>query len=123
MSKKFFRLLLFAAFFTMFWSAAALASGSEFIINNKTDSDLYDLYITPTKSAARAPNALKDKSLFIGKSLRVIFENYDSNIILWDIWGINCCGEILKWQNINLNKADTITLQQNGAVKLDKATH
>ena len=99
--------------------SAAFAASQEFTIINASDSDIYELSIAPSTSAEQGPNALKGRELLNGQSARIVFPNYDPGIIQWDVWGINCCGEKLKWQQLNLNIAHTITLHEGGQAELN----
>lgn len=105
--------LLLAAF-----PAAAFAASQEFIIINASDSDLYDLSIRPANSAALGPNTLQGRELLSGESIRTHFPNYDPAVLQWDIMGITCCGEQLKWQQLDLQAAHSITLRAGGLAEL-----
>ncbi|QDR79384.1 hypothetical protein [Sporomusa termitida] len=109
--------LLIALLLTIF-SAAALAAGQEFIIINASDSDLYDLSIMPANSTARGPDTLKGQELLSGRSIRAHFPNYDPRVLQWDIVGLTCCGEQLKWQQLDLKATHSITLRAGGLAEL-----
>ncbi|WP_371379611.1 hypothetical protein [Sporomusa aerivorans] len=111
-------IMLIALILTGF-PAAGSAAGQEFTIVNNSSSDFYDLAITPANSAERGPNVLNGDDLQSGQSLRVVFPNYNSGITQWDILGISCCGEKLKWQQLNLNSARMITLRDGGIAELN----
>jgi hypothetical protein len=94
------------------------AAGQEFTIINATGSDMYDLSIVPANSAERGPNALNGQGLLSGQSLHIVFPNYNSDTGQWDMLGISCCGEKLKWPQLSLNSAHTITLRAGGLAEL-----
>ncbi len=111
--------ILLITLFLAGFSSAAFAASQEFTIINASDSDIYELSIAPSINAEQGPNALKERELLNGQSTRVLFSNYDPAIIQWDVWGINCCGEKLKWQQLNLNATHTITLHEGGLAELN----
>lgn len=111
--------LLLLILFLASVSSVAFASTQEFTIINASNSDLYGLSVTPANSTTQGPNALKGRELLSGQSVRVAFPNYDATIAQWDILGITCCGDKLKWQQLNLNTAHTITIQENGMAELN----
>jgi hypothetical protein len=99
--------------------SAAFAANQEFTIVNATYSDIYNLSITPANSTAQGPNALKGQELLSGQKMRVVFPNYDAGITQWDVWGLTCCGDKLKWQQLNLQATHTITLREGGLAELN----
>lgn len=100
------------------FSSVAAAAGQDFTIINASDYDIYDLAITPAGSDARGPNALKGE-LLSGRRVRIVFPNYDSGISEWDVWGSSCCGETLKWRQLNLHAAHLISLRDGGLAELN----
>ncbi|BBB90679.1 MAG TPA: hypothetical protein PKA28_09710 [Methylomusa anaerophila] len=113
-----FTVLLIVFILTDF-SAATFAASQEITIVNASDSDINELSVTPANSTAPGPNALKGQALLTGQSVRIVFPNYDAGISQWDIWGITCCGEKLKWQQLNLTATHTITLREGGLAELN----
>ncbi|MDR3348774.1 MAG: hypothetical protein LBO03_04075 [Acidaminococcales bacterium] len=104
---------------SLFFHGLSFAGENPFTVVNKTDSDLFELYILPAQSLGQGPNALEKEALFIGKSLRLSFANYDRSAASWDVYGVNCCGQVYKWQALNLGKSGVITLYEAGRATLD----
>ena len=116
--KPYFLTVLLLILFLANFSSAAFASPQEFTIINASDSDLYRLSVTPANSTIQGPNVLTGRELLSGQSVRVAFPNYDATIAQWDIVGVTCCGDKLKWQQLNFNTAHTITLREDGLAEL-----
>ncbi len=110
--------LVITLFLTGF-SAVALAASQEFTVINASGSDIYALTVTPANNTAQGPDALNGRELLSSQTVRVIFPNYNAGILQWDIRAITCCGEKLKWQQLNLSIAHTITLRASGLAELD----
>ncbi|SEO85616.1 hypothetical protein [Propionispora vibrioides] len=110
---------LLVTFILAGFSSTVFATGQEITIVNASNSDLYDLSITPTNSTAQGPNALNGQELLNGQSRRIVFPNYDTGVVQWDMWGITCCGEKVKWQQLNLTIAHTIILREGGLAELN----
>ncbi|MDR2007111.1 MAG: hypothetical protein LBP78_07720 [Acidaminococcales bacterium] len=64
---------IFAFACSLFFHSPSFAGENLFIVANKTDSDLFELYILPTQSSGQGPNALEKEALFVNKSLRLFF--------------------------------------------------
>lgn len=111
--------ILLITLFLAGFSSAAFAASQEFTIVNASDSDFYNLSVTPANNTVQGPNGLNGQELLSGQSMRVVFPNYDASIVQWDIWGTTCCGEKMKWQQLNLTKGHTITLREGGLAELN----
>ena len=119
MKKRIFLAAICAIICSLSFNKFTFAGENLFTVANKTDSDLFVLYILPAQSSGQGPNALEAEALFVGKSLRLSFANYDKSIAAWDIYGINCCGQVYKWSALNLGKSGAIALYEAGRAVLD----
>ena len=117
MKLSFFILLLISSL--LLFLPAALAASQEITVTNASESDLYDLFIVPAGSADRGPNALNGKELLNGNRRQIVFANFEAGDTKWDIVGINCCGEKLKWQQFDLNSIRSITLRDGGIAEFN----
>lgn len=117
MKLSIFILLLSSSF--LLFLPAALAASQEIAVTNASEAELYDLFIVPAGSAERGPNALNGKELLNGKRLQIVFANFEAGDTKWDIVGINCCGEKLRWQQLDLNSIRSITLRDGGIVEFN----
>lgn len=117
--KTYYSAILLITFILLGCSPAAFAASQEITIVNASDSDIYHLSAAPSNSTVQGPNALEGQDLLSGQSVRVIFPNYDAGILQWDIWGSTCCGEKLRWRQLNLNTTQTITLREGGLAELN----
>jgi hypothetical protein len=118
MKKYCFIFLLITVFISAF-SPVGFAASQEITIVNASNSEIYDLSITPSNSTERGPNVLNGQSLPSGQSVRVVFPNYDPGITQWDVWGFDCCDERHSWSQLNLNSVYTITLQEGGIAEIN----
>ena len=117
--KKYYLIITFITLLIIGFSNVTFAASQEITVVNASNSDLYDLSIAPSNSTTRGPNALKGQSLLSGQSVRVVFSNYDSNIIQWDIWGGDCCSKKYRWDELDLKSIHTITLREGGIAELN----
>ncbi|WP_432718834.1 hypothetical protein [Pectinatus frisingensis] len=94
--------------------SSVFAEGLSVTIVNDSGFNLSDLAISPAGTNQTGNDVLKDAMLGDGQSRQVVFDNYDTSIVSWDIIGHDCCGEEHDWQGVQLSQGQTITLNNTG---------
>ena len=93
-------------FFLLLWSG--LTDAARFTVVNKTDDDLYELYVTPHRKMTWSNDILHGKILHKNKQ-DVIFW-FAGSIGSWDMRGVDGNGREYSWIDVDIREIDKITL-------------
>mgnify|MGYP003592698843 CR=1 FL=1 len=93
-------------FFLLLWSG--LTDAARFTVVNKTDDDLYELYVTPHRKMTWSNDILHGKILHKNKQ-DVIFW-FAGSIGSWDMRGVDGNGREYSWIDVDIREVDKITL-------------
>jgi hypothetical protein len=94
---------------TMFLANASIASPQDFIVENKTQADLVELYIAASPALDWEHNLLAQQSLRSGNKNIVKFYG-DLSQCVYDIRSVFGDGEEVKSERVDLCKTTTYTL-------------
>ncbi|WP_319402519.1 hypothetical protein [uncultured Anaeromusa sp.] len=92
----------------LFLFGGGLTDAARFTVINKTDDDLYELYVTPHRKMTRSNDILHGKILRKNKQ-DVIFWSAGA-IGSWDLRGVNGNGREYSWIDVDIKEIDKITL-------------
>jgi hypothetical protein len=107
------RFLIIFALCLIFGSTVTVMAGSQdFIIENQTGIDIYELYISPYQSDDWEEDILDGDILADGDSLEVTFGNRKETY--WDIMIRDEEGNSVVWRKFNLKQVSKITLWYDG---------
>ena len=85
-----------------------LVEAARFTVVNKTDDDLYELYVTPHRKMTWSNDILHGKILRKHKQ-DIIFWSAGS-ISSWDMRGVDGNGREYSWIDVDIREVDKITL-------------
>jgi len=95
-------LLLFLFLLNGFVEAA------RFTVVNKTDDDLYELYVAPHRKTKWSGELLKGKVL--GKNKQNSISWGAGTILTWDVRGVDSRGRTYNWTALDIRETDKIIL-------------
>jgi len=89
---------------------AFAASGKQnFVLVNQTGVTIYEFYVSPTTTADWEEDVLGVDVLPSGEDVEITFDR-DTEACRWDLKVVDKDGNSITWNNIDLCKAEEITL-------------
>lgn len=109
--------LVLAALCVMCLSVTAFAADSpakKLNLTNKSEVDIYTLYVSPTNAKQWEENLLQQNMLSNGDTVDVMISRTSANAEAWDVKVTDKQGNEMMWMSVPLNKAGQITLLPDG---------
>ena len=91
-------------------SGPALAGAQDFVLNNATGVDIYELYVSPASTDAWEEDVLGVDVLEDGDSVEISFDrNEDADY--WDLMVVDGEGTSIQWYRLKLTEIYAVTLR------------
>jgi hypothetical protein len=102
----------------MRWAAALLlalpgavwAGAQDFILNNATGVDIYELYVSPASTDNWEEDVLGVDVLADGDSVEIGFDR-DEDAAYWDLMVVDSEGDSIQWHRLKLTEISEVTLR------------
>jgi hypothetical protein len=99
----------------LFLITTAFAQGKQdFVLNNATGVEIHKLYVSPHKSDDWEEDILGEDTLPDGASLTIHFSRTEK-ARMWDLKVVDCDGNSVEWENLNLLEISEVTLHKKGS--------
>jgi hypothetical protein len=104
------------------WAAAMLlavpgavwAGAQDFVLNNATGVDIYELYVSPASTDDWQEDVLGVDVLEDGDSVEISFDR-DEDAAYWDLMVVDSEGDNIQWYRLKLTEISEVTLRiKNG---------
>ena len=105
------------AFLLLCVGQAAWAGPQDFRLFNRTDVDIYHLYVAPSESEDWQEDVLGGAVLLNGADIDIVFAP-DDDVELWDLRVEDQEGNFLYWREIDLMQAVEIILEADGTARI-----
>ncbi len=92
----------------LFFVGGGLTDAARFTVVNKTDDDLYELYVTPHRKMSWSNDILHGKILRKNKQEAITWSA--GTISSWDMRGVDGNGREYSWIDVDIKEIDKITL-------------